>query len=136
MLHLLQLSLIYELNLYFFPCFLPLPLTPLSSVSLSLFHLGGRYSISFKKGNGWVYRKHRWEFSTSKLDFMSKNFQGNALFRQVCSLAGRSQVQLVHLLTGRLHSHKQCKHRNEGLTSRSIRQYPIWQTQLPSLHRD
>ena len=40
------------------------------------------------------------KFSTSKSDFMGKIFQGNALFRQVCSLSGRSRMQLVHLLTG------------------------------------
>lgn len=40
------------------------------------------------------------EFSASKSDFTGKNFQGNALLRQVCSLAGRSRMQLVHLLAG------------------------------------
>lgn len=73
---------------------------PQASVSLSFFHFFGWCSNSFRRGTGGFIGDMGGKFSTSKSDFMGKNFQGNALFRQVCSLSGRSRMQLVHLLTG------------------------------------
>lgn len=45
------------------------------------------------------------ESPTSNLDCTAMSFQGNTLFRQVCSRDGRPRMQQVPLLAGGLNSH-------------------------------
>lgn len=90
---------------------------PWAFISVSLLYFGGQCSISVRRGMDGFIGNMGGEFSTSKLGFMNKNFQGNAMFKQVCLLVGRSWMQLVHLLAGGLHSYKQCKYHKEGLSN-------------------
>ena len=106
----------------FFFCFCFLFLSPAfldlwAFVFVSLFHFGGQCFISLRRGMVRSIGIVGGEFSTSKLGFMNKNFQGNAMIKQSCSFVGRSLIQLVHLLAGGLWCYQQCEYHKEGLSN-------------------